>query len=179
MRALNERRNNGPECHTSSSLDACTKLFWSPLMWNGLFSPLSLALCTCRCMAAPFVLIDSCLVPQTRFFYSLSRLCYLGSRHFRHCASVCVFTLSRSSLSLCFLLLSRSILLHSSSISGQGGRPCSCCSRHLSTWTHGCGLASRIHAVFHNLPAPGKCRIGVKLLRQLTSGCLRETAAML
>lgn len=30
MRALNESRNNGPECHTSSSLDACWKLFWSP-----------------------------------------------------------------------------------------------------------------------------------------------------
>ena len=48
---------------------------------------------------------------------------------------VCVFTLSLSSLSLCLLLLSRSILLHSSSISGHGGRPWSCCSRHLSIWT--------------------------------------------
>lgn len=47
------------------------------------------------------------------------------------------FTLSRSSLSLCLLLLSRSIFLHSSSTSGQGGRPCSSRRWHLSTCRHG------------------------------------------
>lgn len=132
-----------------------------PLIRNGLFSFLSLTLCTCRCTAALIVLIDSCLAPQTCCFYYLSRLCYLGSWHFRHRASVCVcvFTLSRSSLSRCLLLLSRSILLHSSSISGHGGRPCSCCSRHLSTWTHGRGfLVSRVQTASRNLLAPNGAR---------------------
>lgn len=124
-----------------------------PRIWNGLFSPLSLALCTCRCTAAPFVLIPA-LCPRRAFI--LCRACVtlaLGiffTVPLRVCVRVCVFTLSLSSLSLCLLLLSRSILLHSSSISGHGGRPCSCCSRHLSTWTHGHGLVSYIHTVSHS-----------------------------
>lgn len=48
----------------------------------------------------------------------------------------CLFTLSLSSLSLCLRFLSRSILFHSSSNSGNGGRPCSSCCWHLSIWKH-------------------------------------------
>lgn len=52
------------------------------------------------------------------------------------CLHACFFTLSLSSLSLCLSFLSRSILLHSSSNSGHGGRPCSSCCWHLSIWKH-------------------------------------------
>lgn len=80
---------------------------------SGLFSLLCLGFCTFRCTSALLfrrALIDSCLVSRPPFFYSLSLVSFLGSRHFHQC--VCV---SLPSLSLLYPSASSSCLGASSS----------------------------------------------------------------
>lgn len=134
-----------------------------------------------RCTAAllsPRILIDSCPAscPCSTSFFFVTLSSFVAPQCFNQFLTsdlcVCFFTLSLSSLALCLLFLSRSILLHSSSISGHGGRPCSSCCWHLSIWKHR-GSARSIHFVFLSLHP--LCTV----LAQFNSNCARKQMVVL
>lgn len=128
-----------------------------------------------------FLTIDSCPAscPFTTSFFSLSLSSFLTPQCFNQflASDLCVcdfffFTLSVSSLSLCLLFLSRSILLHSSSISGQGGRPSSSRCWHLSIWKH-------TGAVREAFTLYSSHSIHSALLARFNSNCVRKQMVVL
>lgn len=109
-------------------------------------------------------------VPAILLLLSATLTSFLTPGCFPRFASVCLFTFLLSSFSLCLRFLSRSIVLHSSSISGHGGKPCSSRSRHLSIWTHRGRPESLLYS-FHSVCAATSCFNSILPVPWKTDAC--------